>query len=121
MHARRPPCPPSFPAPDRGATQRTSRFPRPVHARAMHLALALLALTSVPETLPDIDTTTVRARRHECITAIALRDHVPVEQMVGTMLFTRPLLGAGYDAHVYLEATPIDDGRASLVAALEDA
>ncbi len=84
----------------------------------MHVALALAMVVAA---VTDSGTTTVRARRHECTTAIALRDWVPAEQMLGTMLFTRPLLAAGYDAHVYLEATELDDGRARVIEALERA
>jgi hypothetical protein len=81
----------------------------------MFLALLVLASTSAATLAGE---TTVRARRHECVQAIALRDKVPLDQMVGTMLFTRPLLAAGYDAHVYVEATDDDDGRARVQAAL---
>jgi hypothetical protein len=84
----------------------------------MHIALALVVVVAA---VTDSGTTTVRARRHECTVAIALRDFVPVEQMVGTMLFTRPLLAAGYDEHVYLEATDVDDGRERFVAAMQRA
>lgn len=64
-----------------------------------------------------LPTTTVRAQR-PCATAIALRDHVPMEQMLGTKAYTVPWLMGGYDSYRYLEATDDDDGRARLVAAL---
>ena len=72
--------------------------------------VALLSMAAVP-------TTTVRAKR-PCATAIALRDRVPFEQMLGTKAFSVPLLAAGYDSYIYLEATADDDGRGRLLAAL---
>lgn len=77
-----------------------------------------LAVAAVPS--PTAPSTTVRARR-PCATAIALRDWVPAEQMLGTKLFTVPLLLGAYDSWHYLEATDVDDGRAGLAAALAEA
>lgn len=77
------------------------------------LALVCLALC----TAAAVPSTTVRAPR-PCTAAIALRDRVPAEQMLGTKLFTVPWLALSYDQVTYLEATDDDDGRARLLAAL---
>lgn len=88
--------------------------------RPSPVALALLAVAAATSgALPN--ETTVRASRDPCTVAVALRDLVPGEQMLGTMLFTRPLLAAGYDEHVYIEAGEDDDGRGRLLAAFDDA
>ncbi|MCC7073776.1 MAG: hypothetical protein IT383_20875 [Deltaproteobacteria bacterium] len=83
-----------------------------------HRTLAVLALGClVLCTMAAVPSTTVRAPR-PCTAAIALRDLVPAEQMLGTKLFTWPLLAASYDHVTYLEASDGDDGRVRVQAAL---
>lgn len=89
--------------------------------RPLFLVLSAIAGLTTAAVPTSTTSTTVRARRDECTTAIALRDKVPAEQMIGTMLFTRPWLAAAYDEHVYIEATEFDSGRRALLAALADA
>ena len=84
-----------------------------------HVA-ALVVVVASALSIAAMPTTTVRAQR-PCTTAIALRDRVPDEQMLGTKLFTVPLLLGGYHGYRYLEATDDDDGRARLIAALAEA
>jgi len=86
------------------------------------MLLALLLLATEPAVLTELTETTVTARRpSQCSAAIALRDHVPLEQKLGTQAFTVPHLSAAYDHVAYLTADEDDDARTAWRAALDTA
>lgn len=88
--------------------------------RAHVLVLAGTVVVALA-TMGAVSSTTVRAPRHPCTAAVALRDHVPVEQKLGTEAFTVPLLHVGYDRVTYLTANEHDRRRDDVVEALRDA
>jgi len=56
-----------------------------------------------------------------CLEAVAIRDHVPAYQEVGTAGFTLPLLSAIYTKHFYVTGADGDDGYAHITEALRQA
>lgn len=105
-------------------TPRTARCRAAAHSRAMphrrYLTALVVVIVAGAPSIAATSTTTVRTPR-PCSTAIALRDRVPDEQMLGTKAFTVPLLLGTYPEYRYLEASDDDNGRARLVAALAEA
>jgi hypothetical protein len=80
----------------------------------------LLALLLAASPASPAETVVSAKRPAACTAAIAVRDHVPLEQRIGTQAFTVPHLMAAYDRHAYITASEVDSGRGAFVAALDE-